>query len=97
MADRVVDPTKPVAVNFLNEKVNFNRSPFDIAIKTKRPIMAVFIIKIGLKHYKLIVKDLNLKNNTTESLAQNYANTLEKIVKEYPHQWYNFYDFFKEK
>ena len=59
--------------------------------------MAVFIVKVGLKHYKLIVKDLNLKNNTTESLAQNYANTLEKIVKEYPHQWYNFYDFFKQQ
>jgi predicted LPLAT superfamily acyltransferase len=97
MADRVVDPTKTVTVNFLNKKVNFNRSPFDIAIKTKRPIMAVFIVKVGLKHYKLIVKDLNLKNNTTESLAQNYANTLEKIVKEYPHQWYNFYDFFKQQ
>ena len=97
MADRVVDPTKTVTVNFLNKKVNFNRSPLDIAIKTKRPIMAVFIVKVGLKHYKLIVKDLNLKNNTTESLAQNYANTLEKIVKEYPHQWYNFYDFFKQQ
>ncbi|WOE69612.1 lysophospholipid acyltransferase family protein [Hydrogenimonas thermophila] len=97
MADRVVDPTKTVTVKFFNEKVNFNRSPFDIALKTKKPLMAVFIVNIGLKHYKLMVISLHSENNTTESLAQIYANTLEKIIKEYPGQWYNFYDFFKQQ
>jgi len=97
MADRVVDPAKTVIVEFFNEKINFNRSPFDIAIKTKKPIMAVFIVNIGLKHYKLMVVDIHSKNKTVESLAQIYANTLEKIIKEYPQQWYNFYDFFKQQ
>ena len=97
MADRVIDPLKTVAVNFLNEKVNFNKTPFDIAIKTKKPIMAIFIVNIGLQHYKLTVININPKNKTTKSLAQSYANILEKLIKKYPEQWYNFYDFFKQQ
>ncbi len=97
MADRVVDPTKIVTVKFLNVKINLNKSPFDIAIKTKKPIMAIFIVNIGLQHYKLMVIDIHSENKTVESLAQIYANTLEKLIKKYPEQWYNFYDFFKQQ
>ena len=33
------------------------------------------------------------RDERIRALAGRYASTLEKTVREYPYQWYNFYDF----
>lgn len=97
MADRVADPRKVVAVDFLGSKVEINKNPFDIAYRFKKPLVAIFVVLTQEKHYKLIFKDIIIDQKSLEEIAQEYMNVLTEIVKIYPNQWYNFYDFFNPR
>jgi len=94
MADRVTDEKRVVAVEFLGSRVNINRNPFDIAHRFKKPLIAAFVVLVKEQHYKLIFKNIDIGNKTVEEIAQEYMDILTGIIKKYPNQWYNFYDFF---
>jgi len=51
--------------------------------------------------YRLFVQSLNellppdlTKQEKVQQLAQQFANEVEKIVKRYPEQWFNFFEVF---
>ena len=94
MADRVLDEKKRIEVDFLGSKVFINKNPFEIAYRFKKKLLATFVINVGLAQYKLIFKEIDVKNKSLNEVAQEYMNILEDIIKIYPNQWYNFYDFF---
>jgi len=96
MADRVTDNTKTVDVMFLGEKVQINKNPFDIAFRFKKKLVATFVVNEKVKEYKIIFREIKLENKSLEEIAQEYMNILENIIKIYPNQWYNFYDFFNQ-
>lgn len=93
MADRAVDSTKVVEVEFFGSKVKINKNPFDIAKRMSKPALAIFVINKELRKYDLFFEEI--KGDSIEEMAQNYINVLESILKKNPMQWYNFYDFFK--
>ncbi len=93
MADRAVDKRKAIEVDFMSSKVCINKNPFEIAQRVKKPLVAIFVTNHSLKKYNLVLK--LIKDGSIEQMAQDYTNILQKIVKKYPNQWYNFYDFFK--
>ena len=93
MADRVVDSSKVVEVEFFGAKVKINKNPFDIAKRMNKPAVAIFVINKDLKKYDLFFNEI--KGDTLQEMAQNYMKVLENILRENPMQWYNFYDFFK--
>lgn len=97
MADRVVDESKAVVVDFLGSKVSINRNPFDIAYRFKKRLVATFALNIKEKEYKLIFINIEIADKTLEEIAQEYMNILTNIIKIYPNQWYNFYDFFNQR
>lgn len=97
MADRITDPKKVVDVTFLGSKVQINKNPFDIAYRFEKRIVVVFVVLIKEKHYKLIFENIIINEKSLEDLAQEYMDILSKIVKKYPNQWYNFYDFFSPR
>jgi len=97
MADRVIDKKNSIEVEFLNDKVLINKNPFEIASRFNKKIVATFSVNDGVNSYKLIFKALNTENKKTQDIAQEYMNIVEQIVKKYPNQWYNFYDFFNQK
>jgi len=94
MVDRIVDDRQAVEVEFFKSKVKINKTPFDIAKRLKKPIVAIFVMNKGIKEYNLTLHIIDGKD--IEEMAQNYINVLEIILNKYPNQWYNFYDFFKE-
>lgn len=94
MADRVVDRSKTVEVEFFGSRVQINKNPFDIVLRTKKPLATIFVINTGVKKYDLIFDIISLDSVT--NMAQSYAKLLEDILKKHPEQWYNFYDYFKE-
>ena len=96
MADRVLDSKKTIDVTFLGTKVPINRNPFDIAHRFRKKLVATFVINIDKAKYKLIFREIELSDKTIEDIAQEYMNILEEIIKLYPNQWYNFYDFFNQ-
>jgi predicted LPLAT superfamily acyltransferase len=95
MVDRVVDENKTVEVEFLNTKVLINKNPFGIAMRIKKPLVAIFVTNHSLQKYDISL-DL-IRESSLEQMAQEYTNILQKTTKKHPNQWYNFYDFFKGK
>jgi predicted LPLAT superfamily acyltransferase len=100
MADRILTPQGSIQVTFLGKHVYFNKNPFEVAYNRKTPLVALFSWREGDYHYSaryhwLAPYDMTVSKEEAITLAaQEYANILEKMVKEHPDQWFNHYDYF---
>jgi predicted LPLAT superfamily acyltransferase len=102
MADRASNEKAEMEIKFLNKKANFNKNPFQIAYKTDKPMLAYFIVLTGIQKYKVKYVQIELDRSKAEDIAvrealTQYVNKLEEVVKRYPDQWFNFYDFWEKK
>ena len=101
MADRASNEKAELAMDFLGENANFNKNPFQIAYKTNKPILVYFIVLTGIQEYKIewIRIDMDKTLNEKEAVLQGlktYIKKYEEILKIYPNQWLNFYNFWKK-
>jgi len=101
MGDRASNPNATIAVDFLGQKAYFNKNPFQIAYKMKKPLVIYFIILVGMQKYKVEFYEISVDHNKSEESAIKeavsfYVTQFENVVKRYPNQWLNFYDFWKE-
>lgn len=101
MVDRSTIQKHYKEVKFFNAKANFNKNPFEIAYKTQKPIIVVFVIYQNLQTYKLEFLEINMDKNKiqeqeVQKAMQTYIKKFETIVLEYPNQWFNFYNFWEE-
>jgi predicted LPLAT superfamily acyltransferase len=102
MADRASNQKAESEVLFLNEKARFNKSPFQVAYKMNKPLLAYFIIWVGMQRYKVEYLKIHMDKNKPEEEAIEealalYVKQFEEIVKAYPNQWFNLYDFWEKK
>jgi predicted LPLAT superfamily acyltransferase len=100
--DRNFGSVKSVECDFLNGKADFPQGAFALAAAFDLPVMAIFVMKESPARYHIYVQPLPSKNfdrlnrqEKTARLAQSFASELEKIIRKYPEQWFNFYDFWK--
>ena len=65
-------------------------------------MLAIFVMKTGWNSYHVDVNDLSLtkeergtlkRREQMERLAERYVAALEKNVKRFPEQWFNYYEF----
>ena len=94
MADRVINPQHKIAVTILNQSVYINKTPFEIAKRLDKPLIALFVLQKGYRKYDLLFE--KVEGRSVKETAQQYSDLLSRIIKNYPLQWYNFYDFFKK-
>jgi len=101
MGDRTIDAKHNYPINFFGEKANFNKNPFLIAYKTKKPIILIFVIYKELLKYEVVFHKIELDYSL--SLEEAINQTMEQYVKylsdtlvQYPTQWFNFYNFWKK-
>lgn len=102
MADRAANIKGEMEVNFLNGTANFNKNPFQIAYKTDKPILAYFIVLNNMQEYKVIHINITMDKTKKQEEAvmkalKEYTKKYEEVIKIYPNQWFNFYDFWEEK
>ena len=98
--DRVFGSQKTVQCRFFGEPAQFPAGPFTLAVQRDVRILTVFVMKEGRRKYKVLLDLLPVpkgetKQDRIQSLADAYAARLEAVVRDYPDQWYNFYDFWK--
>ena len=105
--DRNHGSTKSIACDFLRGKADFPIGAYVLATSFEVEVLAIFVIKISVKKYKVFVKPLgDMGNERCEktvvdrktqiaNLATSYVSELENTVKQYPLQWFNFYEFWK--
>ena len=101
MGDRAINYKSTIRCEFLGAQANFNKNPFEIAYKTNKPVVLFFIIFISQRRYKVkfikINMDRNLKQiDSVKNAIHVYAKEYEKILRTYPNQWFNFYDFWSK-
>lgn len=97
-ADRIFGSPKVIEAEFLGAKARFPQGPFSVTAMRGLDVLAVNVMKTSWKHYRVYVtplaydKDAPRKAQTAE-LSQAYVGELERIVRLYPEQWYNYYAF----
>ena len=84
--------------DFLGAPALFPRGPFEIAAITGAALTPVFAVRESWKRYRLIIlSPISVHGSDRDaairSAVREYAAALEKTVRAYPYEWYNFYDF----
>ena len=97
-ADRIFGSQKSVECQFFGAKANFPLGGFAMAVQKGVSVLAVFVMKEGMKTYHAYVREIECdrqasKREQMAQLAQSFAEQLESIVRRYPTQWFNYFDF----
>ena len=97
-ADRCFGSQKSVGCQFFGATAQFPLGPFATAVQKEVPALAVMVMKEGSRRYRAFVRQLQADTTLPHrkqmaALAQAFATELETIVHRYPHQWYNYYEF----
>jgi predicted LPLAT superfamily acyltransferase len=101
--DRYREEGRTLTVKFFGRDAKFPVGPYYLAAQCNVPICFVHTMKEGPKHYHfystppMLVEGNSRKERETNirQSIQRYAAGLEEMVKKYPQQWYNYYDFWK--
>lgn len=102
--DRFLPGAATIEKTFMGKKAKFPAGPFIMAAKFGVPITLVFAVKETKTHYHFFaLKPIEVKRTRTkveldkavEELSDKYVNELEKMLKRYPTQWFNFYNFWQ--
>lgn len=94
--DRYVEGMKTLSSDFLGAAADFPAGPFLLASRLGVPVIFVYVMKEGKQHYHLYARQAQgLKHRDAQSVLQAYTASVTHIVKKYPLQWFNFFDFWK--
>ncbi len=93
-ADRVFGSAKTLTVPLLGKETQLPQGPFKVALLHEAHRCAMFAMKTGRYEYTIVTTPLQGK--TPQALAEEYAQAVGDVVKRYPHQWYNYFNFWKD-
>lgn len=101
-ADRIWGAHKAVRKTFLGCEANLPVGPFQVVASRGLDALVVHVMKTGTKRYKIYVTPLQYdksapRNRQIDELAEGYVRELERIIRQYPTQWYNYFDFWNQK
>jgi predicted LPLAT superfamily acyltransferase len=103
--DRFVEGSETIATSFLGKECRFPSGPYYLAVKYNVPVSYVFAMKEKKSHYHFFAtplksyyqEKLNIqkRKRAVEYIIRDYISELEKIIYQYPEQWFNYFDFWK--
>lgn len=97
-ADRIFGSQKKLQISFLGQVADFPYGPFSIATMRGLPVLAVHVIKLKCRTYKIYATPLPYdkeapRQEQIKELAGKYVTELERMLSHYPTQWYNYFEF----
>jgi predicted LPLAT superfamily acyltransferase len=97
-ADRYLKGNRTVSANFFGEEALFPAGPFQLIKSFKAPYTFVYGVKAGATHYQCYAKPYRtIKPETSlQDIVNDYAQDLESMARQYPEQWFNYFDFWKK-
>ena len=100
-ADRIWGSHKYVSQTFLGKEAHLPLGPFQVVAIRGVEALAVHVVKKSTKSYKIFVTPLHYDKNASRAeqikeLSGNYIKELERIIRLYPTQWYNYFDFWAQ-
>ncbi|MFP4023366.1 MAG: lipid A biosynthesis acyltransferase [Thiohalospira sp.] len=104
--DRYIENSKVFDTDFMGKKALLPAGPFYLAARFGVPVTFAFAMKESKTHYHFYAtkpKYVKRFNNPEEqdkelkSFVEKYAQEFEKILKKYPLQWFNYYQFWENE
>lgn len=100
-ADRVFGSGKHVQERLLGRRVNLPMGPFALAAMRELNVLAVNVMKTRPDTYKIYVTPLYYDKTVPfkqqiGQLARAYVSELQRMLKLYPEQWYNYFEYWIE-
>lgn len=81
---------KGPVVSFFEHPTEFVSGPATLAIRNQLGVIAVFCLRLGQDHYRVISRVLTLPNHEEKDVAaltQRFATEMEIWIRAYPEQW----------
>jgi len=96
--DRFIKDQTAILKKFMGKPAKFSYGLFHLADRMGVPVVFYFSMRDkGMKYkFKFFIAKTNNEEKSgknAEKLMDFYLHTLENILKEYPEQWFNYYDF----
>lgn len=91
--DRYFEGVKSLSDRILGEQAKFPAGPFLIASRLKVPVVFVYVMKEPNLHYHLYAREAEVKHRDEKGLLKEYISSVESMLKKYPLQWFNYFDF----
>lgn len=91
---------KVIECDFLGGRSEFPLGPFSVATMNGLDVLTINVMKTGLMEYTIHLKPLVYDKTTDRKsqiaqLSSLYVRELETLVRQFPTQWYNFFEFWK--
>lgn len=94
--DRYFKGGKFLSKEFLGKEANFPAGPFIVGSKLRSPVLFVYVMKEKNFHYHLYAREAKLDLRNEKILLESYVESISYMVKKYPHQWFNYFDFWDQ-
>lgn len=92
--DRYMAKEHVATIDFFGTQAMFPMGLFKIAAKCRVPIVFYYSMREPDCTYRFMFEEAVIDRKTTpEMILEQYTHSLEKVVRKYPRQWFNFYDF----
>ncbi len=97
--DRYIDAMNSTSLTFMGRKALFPKGLFQMAAKLNVPVVFYYALRNKHRHYNFSFQIAKIDGISAqqrfEQITQQYVESLEKVVTQYPQQWFNFYDFWQ--
>lgn len=102
--DRFIEESKLFEVDFMGEKAKFPSGPFYLAARFGVPITYAFAMKESKNHYHFYAskpetvkrfRNPEEQDKELKHFVEKYAKEFERILRMYPLQWFNYYQFWE--
>ncbi len=94
--DRYLENTKYMEAELLGKTAKFPMGPFHLGSRIDVPVLFVYVMREAKRHYHLYARRVDVKPRNAQDLLEKYTQSVTEIVTKYPHQWFNFYDFWND-
>ncbi|EGD35177.1 MULTISPECIES: lipid A biosynthesis acyltransferase [unclassified Capnocytophaga] len=94
--DRYFEGTKYLRATLLGKETHFPAGPFMIASRLGVPVIFVYVMKEKNLHYHLYARMAQAKHRDAQGLLNAFTENMEQMLRKYPLQWFNYFDFWEE-
>lgn len=100
-SDRINGSPKSITLHLLGAKAKFPLGPFSVATLRGLNVLEVSVMKTSLRSYRIFVTPLAYdkqapRQEQIKQLTSAYVAELEHRIKQFPAQWYNYFEFWDD-
>ena len=104
--DRYLEGANTVTTRFMGKEARFPTGPLYLASKHQVPVSFVYTVKESSTRYHFYATPprifpypsrISTRKQDIKRMVDAYVESLEKVVRQYPLQWFNYYSFWEDE